>query len=142
MWELRKGQVTMTVTTTVRHSRRPAIFWVVVKKETGQEEDVLTLDLGDEEEALPVFCFEEEARMFLSFGVLGDGWRLRKTTAGELKEKLLGPWSDVEFVALDPMPELVLQRMVGLVSVRREQFVDGFASRFIENEEYMDPLVG
>lgn len=103
---------------------------------------MFTLDLDDEGEALPVFSFEDEARMFLSLEALGDGWRLRKTTAGELKEMLMGSLAGVEFVSLDPLPELVYRRMISLVSVRREQFVGGFVSRLIENEEQMKPLVG
>ena len=102
---------------------------------------MLTLDLDDEGETLPVFCFEDEADMFLSLGKLGTGWQLRKATAGELGRMLLGPWAGIEFVSLDPLPELVHKRMIGLVSVRSEQFADRFVDSFIENEEKTKPLV-
>jgi hypothetical protein len=37
---------------------------------------------------------------------------------------LYGPCADVERVALDPLPEMVLERTVGLVSMSRKRFVD------------------
>ncbi len=67
--------------------------------------------------------------MFLSLGSPGAGWRLRETTAGELTGILSGSCAGVRFVALDPLPELVGRGMIGLVSVRRERFVE----RLIEN---------
>ena len=35
----------------------------------------------------------------------------------------------MRFVALDPLPEMVSWRMVGLVSLRRERFVDRLLER-------------
>ena len=46
--------------------------------------DVLTTNLATGEEALPVFSFEDEARMFLELGALGADWRVRVTSPGEL----------------------------------------------------------
>lgn len=109
--------------TMLRSPTRPATYWLIVKDETKQEE-VLTVGLNSREEALPIFCFEEEASMFLSLEMLEAGWKLAKVPAGELALKLFGSCARVGFVALDPLPELVRQKMVGLVSVRKEQFMD------------------
>ena len=84
---------------------------------------MLTVDLDDLGEALAVFGFEEEAEMF-SLWASGGAWRLKGTTAEELAEMLSGPYATVRFVALDPLPELISWGMVGLVSLRRERFVD------------------
>ena len=49
--------------------------------------DVLTIRLGGSaEEALAVFTFEEQARVFLDsrFGASGEGWEARQTWPGEL----------------------------------------------------------
>ena len=118
-----EGEAAMTRSTNVQHHRRPTVFWLIVKKGVGHE-DTLTLDLDDEGKTLPVFCFEDEARMFLSLGMLGAGWQVRETTAGELISLLLGPCAGIRFVSLDPLPEMIHRRMVGLVSLRRKQFVE------------------
>ena len=74
-------------------------------------------DPGSEEEALMVFSFEEEVKMFLRFGkVDGDGWRMRESGAGELVSVLSGPCQDVERVALDPMPEMLAEKVAGTVA--------------------------
>ncbi|CAN5664982.1 hypothetical protein BH24ACT20_BH24ACT20_12360 [soil metagenome] len=108
-----------------RSSRRPATYWLIVKKGAGNE-DTLTLNLDGEEESgksLPVFCFKDEADMFLSFGALGAGWQLKETTTGELASILLGPCAGIGFVSLDPLPELFYRGMIRLVSLRRKWFV-------------------
>lgn len=120
----------MTDDTKLRSPGRPATYWLIVKSDTRQEE-VLTVGLDGREEALPIFCFEEEARMFLSLETLESGWELTKVTAGKLSSMLFGSCAGVGFVALDPLPELVRRRMVSLVSLRREQFLDDL----IENAE-------
>lgn len=120
--------------TDVRSPRRPAIFWLIVKREDGQEEEVLTLDLDDRGETLPVFCFEDEAGIFLSLGAIGDGWYSREATFGELSRMLLSSSTDIGFVSLDPLPELAHPRMIGLVSMSKERFV----ARLIENTRSRD----
>ena len=73
---------------------------------------------------LPVFSFEEEAEMFLRLeGYEGGGWRARESSAGELVSVLCGPCKDVKGVALDPLPEMLKDRMVGLVGVERRCFL-------------------
>ena len=61
--------------------------------------------------------------------VESDGWQARESTAGELISVLCGPCASVERVALDPLPEMVLERTVRLVSLSRERFVDLVLSR-------------
>lgn len=104
------------------HPRRPAAYWLIVKNRT-EPVEVLTLGIGDREEALPVFCFAEEAEMFLSLEALERGWRLKETTDGELISLLRGPCANFGLVALDPLPELVSHEMVSLVSVRKGSFL-------------------
>lgn len=104
------------------HHRRPAAYWLIVKNQT-EPVEILTLDLEDQEKALPVFCFAEEAEMFLSLETLESGWRLKETTASELASVLRGPCASVGLVALDPLPELVSFKLVGLISERRGSFM-------------------
>jgi hypothetical protein len=95
-------------------------YWLVVRDEVSQME-VLTIRHAGREEALPVFSFEEEARMFLEYGALENGWRARETSAGELTSVLFGPCVGVERVALDPLPGIGMP--LDLVCARREEFV-------------------
>ena len=131
----------MTGGTNPNHPRRSAVFWVIVKKGVGWDE-ALTVNLETGKEALAVFGFEDEARMFLFLGTLGAGWQLKETTAGELTSMLLGPWAGIGFVSLDPLPELVYKGMVGLVSLRKEQFMDGLinSSRFRGKAGWLEPV--
>lgn len=105
----------------------PQAYWLLARGEAGRTK-MLTVDLDGLGGALAVFGFEEEAEMF-SLWTSGEEWRLEKTTAEELAGMLLGPYSAVRFVALDPLPELVSWGMVGLVSLRRERFVDRLLER-------------
>jgi hypothetical protein len=116
--------VTHTKRTAGRVPRRLPVpaYWLIAKNENDRME-VLTFDCGSEE-ALPVFSFEEEAEMFLGLGGLGCSWRVRESWAGELVSVLYGPCAGVKEVALDPLPEMVAERTVGLVRLDRERFID------------------
>lgn len=128
----------MAENTEIRSRRRPATYWLIVKRGTGQaKEERLTVDSGNGGKALAVFSFEAEADMFLSLSSLGAGWRLSRATSGELTGMLLGSCTGIRFVALDPLPELVGLGLIGLVSVRRERFVE----RLVENAAEATPLV-
>jgi hypothetical protein len=99
-------------------------YWLLGRSENGGLE-VLATDLAGGEEALLVFSHEEEAEMFLRLGQAGlDGWQARESTAGELISVLYGLCAGVERVALDPLPEMLVERTIGLVSLSRERFVD------------------
>ena len=88
--------------------------------------DVLTIRLGGGAEALAVFTFEEQARVFLDsrFGASGEGWEARQTWPGELASVLCGPCSAAKEVALDPLPEAVEKgKSAGLRTVDRDDFL-------------------
>jgi hypothetical protein len=115
--------VTQTETnlTAERPPRRPpgTTYWLI----TNGRRDVLTLYYGGEE-MLPVFSHLEEAEMFLRLGILGYyDWRASESGARELVSFLCGPCADVRNVALDPLPEMVADRSLGLVSLCRERFL-------------------
>jgi hypothetical protein len=104
-------------------------YWLIARNENSRLE-VLATGLTGGEKALPVFSHEEEAEMFLRLWEVGfDGWQVRESTAGELISVLYGPCAGVERVVLDPLPEMIVERTVGLVSLSRERFVDLMLSR-------------
>jgi len=89
--------------------------------------DVLTLDTNGEEEALPVFSYEEEAEAFLRLQAPGAGWQARETTVGELISSLYGLCTSIEKMALDPLPVAVDGRVVvDLTGPGRENFLRNF----------------
>ena len=85
--------------------------------------EALTLHTDGTQETLPVFSSEEEAEIFLRFGGVTGGWRVRESSAEELVSVLYGPCAGVKKVALDPSPEMVNEGTVGLVSLLRESFL-------------------
>jgi hypothetical protein len=97
-------------------------FWLIARHRTGGME-VLRITLACGEEVLPVFSFEDEAKMFLELGAL-DGWRVRVTTAGELVSVLFGPCAGVRRVALDPLPGQDAAALVGPVNMERRVFME------------------
>ncbi|MDQ3943315.1 MAG: hypothetical protein M3254_09450 [Actinomycetota bacterium] len=104
-------------------------YWLIARNENSRLE-VLATGLTGGEKALPVFSHEEEAEMFLRLWEVGfDGWQVRESTSGELISVLYGPCAGVERVVLDPLPEMIVERTVGLVSLSRERFVDLVRSR-------------
>lgn len=72
---------------------------------------------------LSVFSFREEAELFL-LGGFPEGWVVRKSAARELVSVLFGPCATVKNVALDPLPEMVAGKTVGLACLPRVRFVD------------------
>ena len=110
--------------TSKRGARRQASTqWLIVKDGCGRLAP-MCVD-GEGGRVLPVFCFREEAEMFLCLGGHGDGWRARETSAGELVSVLHGPCADVKCVALDPVPGMLEDGTVGLVEVERKRFLWG-----------------
>jgi hypothetical protein len=95
---------------------------------------VPTVHLENEGEALPVFSWIEEAKMFLDLSGFEDGvWAIRESTAGRLVSMLEEDLrAGVEFVALDPMPERVTSMfgpMISLVTLDRQSFIDSHIGR-------------
>jgi hypothetical protein len=82
--------------------------------------EVLTLD---SKKTLPVFSSEDEAEMFLRLEGVADGWQVSESRGGELVSMLYGLCAGVRKVALDPLPEMVADRTVGLVSLDRKRFI-------------------
>lgn len=97
-------------------------FWLIVRHDVGRME-ALTTGLPSGEEALPVFSFEDEARMFLELGAFDGDWWARETAAGELISILYCLYANVDRVVLDPLPgpNAVVN---DLVSMGREAFVE------------------
>jgi hypothetical protein len=108
-------------------------YWLIEKHEAGRME-VPTVNLESGEEALPVFSWAEEARMFLDLGGFEEGgWAIRESTAGRLVSMLEEDLrAEVEFVALDPMPEMatpMFGTMIYLVTLDRQSFIDGYIDK-------------
>lgn len=101
------------------------VYWLIEKREAGRTE-VLTIGLDRGRDMLPVFSFEEEARLFLFLRRLGEGWDVRETMAGDLLS-LFDPHVNAGWIALDPIPEMGGEALTGIVSVSRQSFVDRHA---------------
>ena len=101
-------------------------FWVVL--EGGTWLSPLTVLLPEGKEAMALFSGEEEARMFCHLceeeGASAN--TVRQTTAGEVISLLYCPWCATKHVALDPFPEILANRLLGLLTLDRA----GFARRF------------
>ncbi|MBA2534187.1 MAG: hypothetical protein H0V21_04195, partial [Rubrobacter sp.] len=81
---------------------------------------------------LPIFCFEDEALLFLRLGGLEGRWRADETGAADLATNLAstpsGAYSMVRRVVLDPFPEVGFDGFRKAVSLPREMFVDLLAN--------------
>ena len=80
---------------------------------------MLTINVGGEE-ALPVFSFEEEARLFWIFEDLGTDWKVWEPTVGEMRHALFGLRASA--VVLDPLPAILGEETNLLVRLGRERF--------------------
>ena len=130
-------EIEQTERTTLRAPGRlpHPTYWLIAKNENGRME-VLTF-CRDGEEMLPVFSFEEEAEMFLRFRDVDDAWRVRESGAGELVSVLYGRCAGVKEVALDPLPEMVVERTIGLVCLVRERFIGHIIEHIATGERYL-----
>ncbi len=75
------------------------------------------------ERVLPVFSFEEEAKLFLRLGGYDGHWRATESCADELVSVLDGPCKGVKSVALDPLPEMLEDGTLALVGVGWQRFL-------------------
>ena len=105
-----------------------ASYWLIEKHEAVHKE-MPTIHLASGGDAPPVFSWAEEARMFLWLGGFKEGgWAIRESTAGGLVSMLEGERNaKVEFVALDPVPEMLTPMfgtMISLVTLDRQGFID------------------
>lgn len=108
-------------------------YWLIEKHEAGRTE-VPTVHLESGREALPVFSWAEEAGGFLELGGFEEGgWGIRESTAGGLVSMLEEDLrAEVEFVVLDPMPEMVTPMfgtLISLLTLNRQSFIDGYINR-------------
>ena len=99
-------------------------LWLIARHELSKLE-VLTIGREDDEQVLPIFSFEEEAQLFLRSCEVAVEWKVRKSSSGELISVLSGPCAEVSEVALDPVPEVCGGALLGLLSVKRDEFVRG-----------------
>jgi hypothetical protein len=96
--------------------------WWLMVREGGSRLEPLCVYAGGAK-VLPVFSFEEEAKLFLRLGGYDGQWRARESCADELVSVLDGPCKGVKSVALDPLPEMLEDEMLALVGVGRERFL-------------------
>jgi hypothetical protein len=109
--------------TSRRGSRPCRAFWVAFAGE-GWLTCPLTLRLGNGKQALALFSHEEEAEVFLrSSESAGRDWRARETSVGEVVLLLYGPYCGATGVVIDPLPEMLTDGFLGLVSLERRRFV-------------------
>lgn len=101
-------------------------YWVIAKdvKDGFGRADLLTVDLDDTGQALPVFSFEEEAEMFLWLQTTEEGGEVMETTPGQLVSILYGPCADVGRIILDPLPEIGARMQISLLGMDRNDFVE------------------
>ena len=106
-------------------------YWLITKH-AASKIDVLTVRVDSSGEALAIFSFEEEAKMFLDLRLAAseEGWRVRQTSVGEVVSVLYGPCSDTKKVALDPVPEVGGKELAGLLNMHRHNFL-----RFLLGDE-------
>ena len=100
-------------------------FWVVL--EGGTWTAPFTVSLPEGKEAIALFSAEQEARMFCHLSKQGAKGSIRQTTAGGVLSLLYGPWTVARHVALDPLPEILGGRLLGLLTLGREHFARSFA---------------
>ena len=107
-------------------------LWLISRDKGGSPNPPLEPLLVDDDRSggtLAVFGHEEEAEMFLWFGALGGGWRVREAGARELASFLCGPsWPGVRRVALDPLPGNLAGAAFDLpVGIDRDRFAQRLA---------------
>ena len=106
-------------------AQRVETFWVVL---SGSGPLLpLMVDLADGRKALALFS-GEEARMFCSLREEGErDSHLRETSVGDVLSLLHCSLTAASHVALDPLPEVLRSRLLGLITLERERFAWSFA---------------
>lgn len=117
-----------------RSESHAASYWLIVKGGARRTE-ALTVVLGEGRRTLPVFSFPDEAGLFLSLGGFApeEGWRVARSTSGELLSALAEDLPEVGYVALDPLPEMVhimCGTTISLVTLSRQKFINHLAARW------------
>ncbi len=104
------------------------LYWLIVR-DGPRQADVFTTHHRGGEALLPVFSSREEAQIFVGKELVRYGWIARATGMGELVSVLYGPCKGVRRVALDPPREMLSGRILDLVSLSREAFVDSLLGK-------------
>ena len=87
-----------------RPAGHPVLLQYVLAREGNKGPVIFSLPLGSDEEALVVFSSGRAAQSFALSNALGQEWRTKICSAGELVSWLLGPYVGIEWVLLDPLP--------------------------------------
>jgi len=107
----------------VQGIRKRPRWWLIAKNGNGRVGFPTTDRDGDGGETLPMFGHEEEAEMFLHSAdtltrMAREGEQSRQDHFGALR-----PCSCAEGVALDLLPGMFTDKMLGLVRLRRKRFL-------------------
>jgi hypothetical protein len=107
-----------------RPAGHPVLLQYVLAREGNQGPVLFRLPLGFDEEALVVFSSGRAAQSFALSNALGQEWRTKICSAGELVSWLLGPYRSIEWVLLDPLPGCLAAGDTPTNPTRWEDFVD------------------
>ena len=102
--------------------RSPAPLHYVLTRDGDKGLEVLRVPLREKGGVLPVFSAGWTARGYLFAEAPGGGWYVRACTPEKLISLLGGPYSDVEWVMLDPRPGRYTGEVANLMP--QENFVD------------------
>lgn len=76
-----------------------------------------------------IFSGKGEAELFLRLGMVEDGWRIERTTSGDLASLLDGRCAEARSILLDPSPEMFAECMTALVRMGKDRFVERLLER-------------
>jgi hypothetical protein len=107
-----------------RPAGHPVLLHYVLAREGNQGPVLFRLPLGFDEEALAVFSSGRAAQSFALSNALGQEWRTKICSAGELASWLLGPYACIECVLLDPLPGYLAAGDSPTNLTRWEDFLD------------------
>jgi hypothetical protein len=107
-----------------RPAGHPVLLQYVLAREVNKSLVLFSLPLGFDDEALVVFSFGRAAQSFAVSNALGQEWRTKICSAGELASWLLGPYMSIEWVLLDPLPGCLAAGDTPTNPTRWEDFVD------------------
>jgi hypothetical protein len=103
---------------------QPVLLQYVLAREGNKGPVLFRLPLGFDEEALVVFSSGRAAQSFALSNALGQDWRTKICSAGELVSWLLGPYVGTEWVLLDPLPGYLAAGDSSTNPTRWEDFLD------------------
>lgn len=116
---------------------RPNTYWLIEERGRAGSETPIA-GLADGRRVLPIFGFEEEARLFVRLSFM-SGRRVLRIGTDELVSLLFGPFDDVELVALDPLSDAETDMLNGSVSLSRQRFLDFLLGTLIRTEIPAEP---